>query len=164
MVDHELRARSEAVVRRFVGAMGQDLETMFACLAPDFVRYGADAGWLPMSKATYREMARDFQQPFPDCRWDLVQIVSAERRVAVELVESGTFTGAWTVGDVTVPANGARYEMSGAVFFEIDEDDLISSYRYLHTGAFTQVYADVMTEEFYVAYATAFLVPDAGAV
>ena len=152
------RERSEQVVRRFVAAMGQDLDTMFACLADDYVRYGVETGWLPMSRATYRHMAHNFQGPFPDCRWEPLQVVAEERRVAVELVESGTFTQPWTVGNATVEPNGVRYEMNGAVFFEIDDDDLISSYRYLHTGVFTQIYADVMTEEFYMAYANEFLV------
>lgn len=152
---------SEEVVRRFVAAMGQDVEGMFACLAPDFVRCGSETGWFPMAKATYRRMAENFQQPFPDCRWEATQVLVDGRRVAIELVESGTFSQPWTIRGVTVEPNGVRYEMHGATFFQVDEDGLISSYRYVHTGSFTQTYADVMTDEFYAAYAEEFFGPDA---
>jgi hypothetical protein len=101
-------------------------------------------------------MAENFRVPFPDCRWQASQVIADGRRVAVELVESGTFSQPWTIRGVTVEPNGGRYEMHGAVFFEIDDDDLIGSYRYVHTGSFTQTYADVMTDEFYAAYAEEF--------
>ena len=147
---------AEAVVRRFVEAMGQDLDAMFGCLAPDFVRYGSETGWFPMAKTTYRRMAQNFQVPFPDCRWVGTQIVVDGGRVAVELVESGTFLHPWTIRGVTVEPNGVHYEMHGATFFEVDDSGLISSYRYVHTDSFTQTYEEVMTDEFYAAYAEEF--------
>jgi predicted ester cyclase len=152
------------VVRRFVAAMGQDIDTMFDCLSDGFVRLGSETGWLPMSKRTYRRMAENFRVPFPDCRWDPTLIVADGSRVAVELVESGTFSHPWTIGDVTVDPNGVRYEMHGATFFEVDDAGLISSYRYVHTGAFTEIYAGVMTDEFYVAYANEFFSADSAAL
>jgi hypothetical protein len=51
-----------------------------------------------------------------------------------------------------VEPNGGRYEMRGAAFFTVDADALIDSYRYLHTGSFTQTFDGVMTDEFYAAY------------
>jgi predicted ester cyclase len=149
-------AAAGAVVRRFVAAMGQDVEAMFECLSADFVRYGSETGWFPMSKETYRRMAENFQPPFPDCRWEATQVLVDGQRVAVELVESGTFLHPWTIGGVTVEPNDVRYEMHGAAFFQVDESGLISSYRYVHTGSFTDTYAETMTDEFYVAYAEEF--------
>jgi ketosteroid isomerase-like protein len=157
---NEVADTAGAVVRRFVAAMGQDVDAMFGCLAPDFVRYGSETGWLPMARATYRRMAENFQVPFPDCRWEPTQVVVDGGRVAVELVESGTFLHPWTIRGVTVEPNSVHYEMHGATFFEVHDHELISSYRYVHTGSFTQTYADVMTDEFYGAYAEEFFGED----
>jgi hypothetical protein len=101
-------------------------------------------------------MAENFQPPFPNCRWDATQVVGEGRRVAVELVESGTFLHPWTICGEKVEPNGVRYEMHGATFLEVDDAGLISSYRYVHAGSFTDTYADTMTDEFYVAYAEEF--------
>jgi predicted ester cyclase len=149
------QAAAVAVVERFAGAMSHDLETMAACLDDGYVRYGVETGWQPMSKATYMAMADNFVVPFPDCRWEITDLLADGRRVAVQLIESGTFTEPWTVGDVTVSPNGVRYEMRGAVFFTVNDRDLVQEYTYIHSGTFAATYADVMTDEFYVAYAEA---------
>jgi predicted ester cyclase len=151
------RNRTIQVVRDFSGAMSHDLETMAACLDDDYLRYGVETGWQPMTKTTYMAMAENFVVPFPDCRWEITDLVADGRRIAVQLVESGTFTEPWTVGDVTIQPNDVRYEMRGAVFFTVNDRDLIQEYTYIHSGTFAQTYVDVMTDEFYVAYAQALM-------
>jgi predicted ester cyclase len=145
------------VVERFAGAMSHDLPTMAACLDDGYLRYGVETGWQPMTKTMYMAMADNFVVPFPDCRWEITDLVADGRRVAVQLIESGTFTEPWTVGDVTVPPNGVRYEMRGAVFFTVNDRDLISEYTYIHSGSFAATYAGVIPDEFYVAYAEALM-------
>jgi len=151
------QAAAVEVVERFAGAMSHDLETMAACLDDGFLRYGVETGWQSMSKSTYMAMADNFVVPFPDCRWEITDLVADGRRVAVQLIESGTFTEPWTVGDVAVAPNGVRYEMRGAVFFTVNDRNLISEYTYIHSGTFAATYAGAMTDEFYVAYADALM-------
>jgi predicted ester cyclase len=156
------RSRAIEVVRRFVGAMSHDLDTMAACLDEDYLRYGIETGWQPMTKATYMAMARNFVVPFPDCTWTITDLVADDGAVAVQLIEAGTFSEPWVVGDVTIAPNGVRYEMRGAVFFSVNQHNLIQRYTYIHSGTFAQTYADVMTDEFYRAYADV-LMGDVGA-
>lgn len=145
------------VVRRFVDAMGQDVDAMADCLSDDFLRYGPETAGAPMTKAAYLRMAENYRTPFPDCRWEIDDLIAADDRVAIQMRESATFTQAWPVGAVTLPPNGVRYEMAGSVFFTVDEDGRISTYTYIHDGAFVSVYADTMTDDFLVAYVDEFM-------
>ena len=155
---NDAQSQAEEVVRRFVAAMGRDIPGMAACLDDGFERLSATPGWMPMSKATYLAMAENFCAPFPDCRWTLEDLVVQGRRVAVRIVESGTFTRPWTVGDVTAAPNGGSYESPGAVFFEVNDAGLISRYTLVQpTEMFTGSYAGVLSDEFYAAYAAAFM-------
>lgn len=157
MPDHTRLVEPQAVAVRFCAAMSEDVSTLAALMDDDYVRYGIETGWSPMTKAKYVKMAENFKQPFPDARWDIQDLVVGGNQVAVDLIESGTFTRPWTVRDVTIEPNGSRYEMRGAVFFTVNGKGLISRYTYIHTGSFTDHYADVLSEDFYIAYAEEFL-------
>ena len=137
--------------------MSEDGPTLAALMDDDYLRFGAETGWSPMTKTKYVKMAENFKQPFPDVRWDIQDLVVGRNQVAVDLVESGTFTAPWSVRDVTIEPNGGRYEMRGAVFFTVNDKGLISRYTYINTGAFTGYYADVLNDDFYIAYANEFL-------
>jgi predicted ester cyclase len=157
-MDGEIDDRATQVVRRFVEAMGQDIPAMAGCLDDAFERRSASIGWAPMGRSRYLAMAENFCAPFPDCRWELVDLVADGDKVAVRMTETGTFSHPWTVGNVTVEPNGLSYESPGAVFFEVNDAGLIERYTLVQPSeTFTSTYADVLTDEFYAVYAAEFM-------
>jgi len=141
----------ETVALRFAAAMGADPGAMRDLLAEDFVRYGEETLWQPLGKANYVAMSENFLVPFPDVSWRVVEVLSDGDRVALEIVESGTFSRPWVIGDVEISPNDRAYSIRGVVLMTIRSGQ-IHTYTYIHDASFTSTYADVLTDDFAVAY------------
>ena len=148
---HAPRNDAEAVALRFAAAMGHDTDAMLHLLADDFVRYGEQTQWQPMSRDVYLKMTENFLVPFPDVEWDVLEVLSDGRRVVLHLVESGTFLEPWVVGDAILEPTGSRYTIRGALFLTV-EGGQIQEYTYIHDGSFAQTLGAMMTDEFMAAY------------
>jgi len=149
--EHTPRNDAEAVALRFAAAMGNDTDAMFRLLADDFVRYGEQTGWQPMSRSMYLRMTENFLVPFPDVEWDVLEVLSDGRRVVLHLIESGTFLEPWVVGDSILEPTGGRYTIRGALFLTVERGQ-IQEYTYIHDGSFAQTIGAMMTGEFTAAY------------
>ena len=143
----------EALALRFAAAMGQNPQDMYDLMAESFVRYGEETLWQPLSKKAYIGMSDNFLAPFPDMRWQVLDCVSDGPRVVLQVVETGTFTQPWILGDRTFQPNGKGYSMRGAVFMTI-ESAQIQQYTYIHAaGDFASAYAELFeAEEFASSY------------
>jgi predicted ester cyclase len=141
----------ERVAVRFAAAMGADPESMYALLADTFVRRGEQTAWQPLGKANYVAMSENFLSAYPDVRWEVVDVLSDGNRVVLHMVERGTFTAAWTIGDITVQPTGGEYTSRGMVLMTID-DGLISEYTLVQDGGFRSAFGEIFTDEFGLAY------------
>jgi ketosteroid isomerase-like protein len=119
---------AEDVVRRFLDAHNKnDLDGAMACLADDFVRMDESATCVPMSKETYREMWARFAVAFPDFKWKTTCMVTSGDTVAIEVIETATFTQPWACQGKTLWPSGERYRARICVFFRVNEDGLIQA-------------------------------------
>jgi ketosteroid isomerase-like protein len=151
MPTHKPRNDAEDVALRFAAAMGNDNDTLLGLLADDFVRYSEQTQWQPMSRATYVRMTENFTVPFPDVKWEVLEVLSDGPRVVLHIVESGTFVNPWVVGDVKAEPNGKKYSIRSALFMTV-EGGQIHDYTYIYDNGFALTHGDVMTEEFATAY------------
>lgn len=145
------RSDAEAVALRFASAMGNDPSTMYELLADDFVRRGEQTAWMPMGKANYVAMSENFLAPFPDVSWTVEDLLSEDDRVLVQIVESGTFTAPWVLGDLVIPPTGTAYSSHGMVLMTIRAGQ-ISTYTYVHDAGFSQAYGKLFDDAFATAY------------
>jgi hypothetical protein len=141
----------ERVALRFAAAMGADPKAMYDLLADDFVRLGEETLWQPLGKANYVAMSDNFLSAFTDVSWRVVEMLSDGNRVVLQIVETGTFSRPWVIGNVEVAPNDRPYSIRGAVFMTI-ADGQIHAYTYIHDASFTSTYADVLTDDFALAY------------
>lgn len=141
----------EAVALRFAAAMGNDPKAMYDLLADDFVRHGEETLWQPLGKANYVAMSDNFLSAFPDLSWRVVEVLSDADRVALQIVESGRFSRPWVIGKVEIAPNGRPYSIRGVVLMTITGGQ-IHAYTYIHDASFTSTYADVLTDDFALAY------------
>jgi ketosteroid isomerase-like protein len=147
MTEHTPRNEAEAVVLRLAAAMSaRDLDAVDACLADDFVRYGEETSWEPMPKTAFRAMGENFTVPFPDYAWEITEMVSDGNRVAVQLIETGTFIHPWDLRGRIIQPTNTKYVLHGAIFFTMNEDNLIQAYTYIHDSGFVAAYGDVLDE------------------
>lgn len=151
MTPHIPRSPAEEVALAFAAAMGRDPSTMYELLADDFVRHGEETMWMPLGKDAYVAMSENFLGPFPDTAWEVLDVLSEGDRVVLHIVESATFSSPWVIGDVTIPPNHKTYRIHGIVIFTIREGR-ISEYTYVHDSTFNATYADVLTDDFGLAY------------
>jgi ketosteroid isomerase-like protein len=126
---------AEDVVRRFLDAYNtNDLDGAMACLADDFVRMDESATCVPMSKETYREMWARFAVAFPDFKWKTTCMVTSGDTVAIEVIETGTFTEPWAWQGKTLWQTGKAYRSRISVFFRVNNDGLIQDSEEEGTG------------------------------
>lgn len=149
----EPKNEAEEVALQFAAAMGREPERMYELLSDEFVRYGEETLWQPMSKKAYVGMSDNFLAPFPDMRWEVLDCVSDDPRVVLQVVETATFTRPWILGGRTFQPNGKGYSMRGAVFMTIRSGQ-IQEYTYVHAaGDFSSAYAELFgAEEFASSY------------
>ena len=119
------------VVNAFIkGYNKRDVDRMMPYLADDFVRFSTTSEtWEPMSKEDWRDMAARFYAAFPDEKWEVLSIVASGDTVAVEVIESGTFTKPWDMPGITIQPTRNGYSSRNAVFFQVNRNGLIQNYR-----------------------------------
>lgn len=126
---------SEEVVRTFLDAYNRhDLDGAMACLADDFVRRGESTKWVPLSKKNYRDMWAHFAVAFPDFKWQTMCMVTAGDTVAIEVIETGTFTEPWDWQGKTLQPTDKSYRARISVFFRVNGDRLIQDIEEEGTG------------------------------
>jgi ketosteroid isomerase-like protein len=127
-MDTNSKMAPENVVCTFLCAYNKnDLDSAIACLADDFVRLGESTKCVPMSKENYRDMWARFADAFPDLKWETVCMVVAGDTVAIEVIETGTFTKPWTWQGKTLRPTGRSYRARINVFFRVNKDGLIQN-------------------------------------
>jgi predicted ester cyclase len=125
----------EDVVCTFLCAHNKkDLDGAMACLADDFVRLGESTKYVPMSKENYRDMWARFVVAFPDLKWETVCMVVAGDTVAIEVIETGTFTKPWTWQGKTLRPTGKAYRARISVFYRVNMDGFIQDSEEEGTG------------------------------
>jgi steroid delta-isomerase-like uncharacterized protein len=105
------------VARKYFAAISaQDLDAAVDCWAPGAIDNLAPVGELRVPG----EMRSYFEQvfaAFPDFRYELLDVVAGDRRVAVRWRAEGTFTGRPFEG---IRANGARVRAEGADVLRVE--------------------------------------------
>ena len=134
-MDTKSKMTPEAVVLAFLDAFNKnDLDGGMACLADDFVRLGESTKWVPMSKEIYRDMWARFADAFPDFKWETSCMVTSGDTVAIEVVETGTFTDPWAWQGKTLWPTGKAYRSRISLFFRVNKDGLIQDSEQEGTG------------------------------
>jgi ketosteroid isomerase-like protein len=134
-MDTKSKMTPEAVVLAFLDAFNKnDLDGGMACLADDFVRLGESTKWKPMSKEIYRDMWARFADAFPDFKWETSCMVTSGDTVAIEVIETGTFTDPWAWQGKTLRPTGKAYRSRISLFFRVNKDGLIQDSEEEGTG------------------------------
>jgi ketosteroid isomerase-like protein len=134
-MDTKSKMTPEAVVLAFLDAFNKnDLDGGMACLADDFVRLGESTKWEPMSKEIYRDMWARFTFAFPDFKWETSCMVTSGDTVAIEVIETGTFTDPWAWQGETLRPTGKAYRSRISLFFRVNKDGLIQDSEEEGTG------------------------------
>ena len=116
----------EEVVGAFLAACNNnDLDAVMDCLDDDFVKLGESTNPLPLGKETYRDMWTRFAIAFPDFKRETICMVVAGDTVAIDVIETGTFTGLWAWQGKTLRPTGKRYRAKLCVFFRVNAHGLI---------------------------------------
>jgi predicted ester cyclase len=133
--DTKSKTTPEKVVLTFLDASNKnDLDGAMACLADDFVRLGESTKWVPMSKKNYRDMWARFAVAFPDFKWETSCMVTSGDTVAIEVIETGTFTEPWAWQGKTLRPNDKGYRARICVFFRVNKRGLIQHSEEEGTG------------------------------
>jgi hypothetical protein len=147
MTEFTPRTGEEAVVLRLAAAMNaQDLDALLACMSEDYVRYGEETGWQPMSKAAYKAFGENFFVPFPDVSWEILALVSQGNQVVLHIIERGTFARPWELNGRVIEPTNTAYATHAAVFFTVDADNLVQSYTYIHDNDFVARFGALLDE------------------
>ena len=134
-MDTKSKMTPEAVVLAFLDAFNKnDLDGGMACLADDFVRLGESTKWEPMSKEIYRDTWARFADAFPDFKWETSCMVTSGDTVAIEVIETGTFTDPWAWQGKTLRPTGKAYRSRISLFFRVNKDGLIQDSEEEGTG------------------------------
>ena len=102
-----------------------DREAFLALLAADFVARGVMAPQGVAADAIWDFMVA-FRGTFPDQRWELGSwLVSEGDLVVCEVIESGTFVGAWPDPARAIMPTNRAYVSRAAMLFRFDDNGLI---------------------------------------
>ena len=113
-----------------------DMEANHALISPSFVRYGLTTGWQPMGFDSYKGIFKPFEAAFPDFNWEVTNIVASGEWVAAEIIETGTFTGAYEYRpDIVFEPTGQSYLCHYSIFVKV-VDGLIAEYRLYEDSSF----------------------------
>ena len=137
----KLKMTPEEVVRAFIEAYNKcDVDGMVAYMADDFVRFSnTSKTWEPMNKKEWKDMAVRFYAAFPDERWELLSMVAEGDTVAIEVMETATFTKPWSMPHIMIPPTGKGYCSRNSLFFQVNKDGLIQNYRQYASQNFLEV-------------------------
>ena len=134
-MDTKSKMTPEEVVLAFLDAFNKnDLDGWMGCLADDFVRLGESTNWVAMSKENYRDMWTRFAVAFPDFKWETSCMVTWGDTVAIEVMETGTFTEPWAWQGKTLWPTGKAYRSRISLFFRVNKDGLIQDSEEEGTG------------------------------
>ena len=106
-----------------------DLEAIGAGMADGCRRFG-EPSWMVIGKEDYIEGYRQFLISFSDYRLDIVNVVTCDRTVVFEMIESATFSRPYRMPDGRViQPNGQTYTDRVCTWVEVDERGLIAEIR-----------------------------------
>jgi ketosteroid isomerase-like protein len=134
-MDTKSKMTPEEVALTYIDAYNKnDLDGAMACLADDFVKQGESTKWVPMNKENCRDMWARFAAAFPDFKWEPICMVVSGDTVAIEVIETGTFTEPWTWQGKTLRPTGKGYRARICVFFRVNKDGFIQESEEEGTG------------------------------
>ena len=124
---------SAEVARRYFEAIAaNDLEGAVAMWVPGGIERIVGQREITAPEGV-RELQTELRGALPDLRWDVLDLIAADDRVAVRWRASGTFAGPGTFQGFV--ANGARLEMEGCDVVTVNGEDKIERLDvYLDSG------------------------------
>ena len=127
----------EDVVRAFIDAYNDnDVQRALTYVADDFVRFSNTTKvWTPMKRKDWAQMWSLFQDAFPGFKWEVVSLLASGDTVAIEVIETGTFSKPWALGKTTIRPNGKSYSSRNSLFFQV-QGGLIQNYRQYASSSF----------------------------
>ena len=135
---------AEAIVLRLGTALSRcEFDAVRQCLADNFKWESEETGWQPVHRDWACELAAAFGEAFPDHSWEIIDLLSEDDTVAVEIVETGTFSRPWHRDGRVIEPNHGNFRSHAVIFFEVNEDGLISLARAVHDGDFRNCYGEV---------------------
>jgi hypothetical protein len=69
----------------------------------------------------------------------VTSMVASGDTVAIEVIETGTFSKPWDLLGMTIQPTGKSYSSRNALFFQLNKDGLIQNYRQYASTAFLEV-------------------------
>jgi len=66
-------------------------------------------------------------------------MVASGDTVAIEVIETATFTKPWALPGITLQPTGKGYSSRNSLFFQVNKDGLIQNYRQYTSTAFLDV-------------------------
>ena len=80
-----------------------------------------------------------FVVAFPGIKWEVTSMVASGNTVAIEVIETATFTKPWAMPGITIQPTGKGYSSRNSLFFQVNKDGLIQNYRQYASGNFLEV-------------------------
>ena len=118
-----------AIALEWAAACASDFDKAVSMLAPDMKRYGGFS-WSSVGRDFYVERWKIFFNAFSPYRLQVENYLTNGRTVALEMIESGTFSRPYLLSDGReLPPNFQSYSDHVCTVVDINDDGLIREIR-----------------------------------
>jgi len=114
----------------FAAAQAHDVERIVAFVGEEYVLESDSFPAPMMGRETYRELLREFYSAFPDCHYEVEQMIAGGDDVAVRLRLSGTHQGDY----LGKPGSGRRFEYRLCRFDRLRDAKIVHTWAYFDSG------------------------------
>lgn len=111
-------------------------------MAEDVVRLSDSNRWAPIYKQGWIAMQAGFFPAFPDWTWEITSLIAVDSLVVCEFHEHGTFTRPYArAAGLELSPTGESYDDRSSIYFQVNEDSLISEIRAYYTNNLQRTYS-----------------------
>ena len=113
---------NKAIVRKWIDACNKrNLSLLDELIAPDFFH----PTWQLQGAEGYKQFYAMFLKGFPDCHETLEDIIAEGDKVWHRFKTTGTHTGEFVFGKMTLPPTGKKFTMTGVNFWRIVDGKVV---------------------------------------
>jgi steroid delta-isomerase-like uncharacterized protein len=122
--------KPEETVRSYWRAWSDhDLDHVLALLAPAFVSRSSLSRGRPADKDMIATGFKMFMKALPDLKEEIISVIAEGDRVACQVIETATFTGAMELPTGIVAPTNRAYTLPVGSFFRVDAQGLLVEQR-----------------------------------